>query len=357
MPTNRFDLVFKQESSDMRGTTPFEPTCDRLIGAGSSSQCVYDLIRRVSDLDAFILITGESGTGKELVARAIHNLSHRSEGPFVAVSCGAIPETLLEAELFGNERGAYTGSVGSREGYFEQAGKGTLFLDEIGELSLNAQVKLLRVLQQREFCKLGSSRVIPMKACVLFATHRNLAQMVAEGKFRSDLYFRVNVMQIKVPTLRQRPEDIPLLANHFLEKYVLEYRKTVESIHPSALSRLLNYDWPGNIRELENAIARAVIVTQGNCIAVQDLPDTLQPEEDVICIDQPIETTNSFEEQIRDHKIKLANRALMECNGNKTLAARSMRISRAYLHRLLRGGGDDTVQAASDEFKVASASA
>ena len=265
----------KRELSEMRGMARCEPACDRLIGAGPLSQGVYDLIRRVSNLDAFVLITGESGTGKELVARAIHNLSHRSAAPFVAVSCGAIPETLLEAELFGHEKGAYTGTFGSREGYFEQAGKGTLFLDEIGELSLHAQVKLLRVLQQKEFSKLGSSRLIPMKARVLFATHRNLAQMVDEGKFRSDLYFRVNVMQIQVPSLRQRPEDIQLLANHFLEKYTREYRKEVDQIHPTAMARLMEYDWPGNIRELENAIARAVIVTQGNCILPHGSPGSL----------------------------------------------------------------------------------
>jgi DNA-binding NtrC family response regulator len=310
----------KRELSTMRGIARSEPACDQLIGAG---------------------------------ARAIHNLSRRSAAPFVAVSCGAIPETLLEAELFGHEKGAYTGTIGSREGYFEQAGKGTLFLDEIGELSLHAQVKLLRVLQQREFSKLGSSRLIPMKARVLFATHRNLAQMVDEGKFRSDLYFRVNVMQIKVPALRQRPEEIPLLANHFLEKYASEYGKAVDHIHSSALSRLMEYDWPGNIRELENAIARGVIVTQGRCIVPQDLPESLRLEEDVVCIEQPIAAMNSFEDQMREYKIKLANRAILECNGNKTLAARSLQISRAYLHRLLRGGVDDGGRGAPDEFNIA----
>src|SRR5579863_6346640 len=161
----------KRKLSNMREPAPFEPACDQMVGSSSLSQGVYDLVRRVANLDAFILIAGESGTGKELVARAIHNLSARSMAPFVAVSCGAIPETLLEAELFGYEKGAYTGTVGSREGYFEQAGRGTLFLDEIGELSLNAQVRLLRVLQEKEFSKLGSSKVIPMKARVLFATH------------------------------------------------------------------------------------------------------------------------------------------------------------------------------------------
>lgn len=343
----------KREVSTIRGTSRLEPSCDQLVGSGPLSQAVYDLIRRVSDLDAFILITGESGTGKELVARAIHNLSHRSAAPFVAVSCGAIPETLLEAELFGHEKGAYTGSTGSREGYFEQAGRGTLFLDEIGELSHHAQVKLLRVLQQREFSKLGSTRLIPLKARILFATHRNLSQLVDEGKFRSDLYFRVNVMEIQVPSLRQRPEDIPLLVNHFLEKYSSEYRKPVDQVHPNAMSRLMEYDWPGNIRELENAIARAVIVSQDNCIMLRDLPDTMRPEEDVVCIENPIPAMSSFEAQMREYKIKLANRAITECNGNKTLAARSLQISRAYLHRLLRGGPDEDARVVPDHFNVA----
>lgn len=346
-------VCLRRELNNMRAMTPLQPSCDQLVGQGALSQGVYDLIRRVADLDAFVLISGESGTGKELVARAIHNLSCRSGEPFVAVSCGAIPETLLEAELFGHEKGAYTGTVGSREGYFQQAGKGTLFLDEIGELSLNAQVKLLRVLQEREFSKLGSSRSIPLRARILFATHRDLGQMVADGRFRSDLYFRVNVMQIKVPALRQRPEEIPLLANHFRQKYAEDYQKPVARIHSSAMLQLMDYDWPGNIRELENAIARAVIVAEGDCILPQDLPDTLQSEQDVICIDNLAAGTNSFEEQLREYKVKLANRAILECNGNKTLAARSLRISRAYLHRLLRGGTDDGGHVPPDKFDVA----
>ena len=339
------------EISQVREGPRFEPSCDRLIGAASVSQGVYELIRRVADLNAFILITGESGTGKELVARAIHNLSCRSTAPFVAVSCGAIPETLLEAELFGHEKGAYTGTNGSREGYLEQAGRGTLFLDEIGELSPNAQVKLLRVLQQREFSKLGGTRLIPMKARVLFATHRDLAQLVEEGKFRRDLYFRVNVMQIKVPALRQRSEDIPLLVNHFLEKFSTEYRRPVDRIHPNAMSRLMEYDWPGNVRELENAIARAVIVAQGTTVLAQDLPEALRPDDDIVCIEAPVPTMNSFEAQLREYKIKIASRAISECDGNKTLAARSLQISRAYLHRLVRDGADDG--RVSEQFNVA----
>jgi DNA-binding NtrC family response regulator len=337
----------KQELSKMRSIRS-APECDQLIGKGAVSQGVYSLIRRVAPLDAFVLITGESGTGKELVARAIHNLSDRSAAPFVAVSCGAIPETLLEAELFGHEKGAYTGTVGARDGYLEQAGKGTIFLDEIGELSKAAQVKLLRVLQEKEFTKLGSTRAIPLKARVLFATHRNLARMVDEGAFRADLYFRVNLIQIKVPALRDRVEEIPQLAQHFLEKYSTEYEKRVDRIHPDAMSVLESYDWPGNIRELENVIARAIILTEANYIRPQDLHERLRPKEGVMCLEQP-PGPDSFESKLRDHKIRLAHRALAECNGNKTLAARKLGISRAYLHRLLREGPDFNDHEASDE--------
>ena len=310
--------------------------CDRLIGSSGRSQVVYDLIRRVANLNAFVLITGESGTGKELVARAIHNLSNRAKLPFVAFSCGAIPETLVEAELFGHEKGAFTGTSGVRQGYLEQAGEGTILLDEIGELSLQTQVKLLRVLQQKEFSRLGSSKPIPLRARVLFATHRDLGQMVEEGQFRRDLYFRVNVLRIDVPALRDRTEDIPLLAYHFVHQYAAEYDKPVRDILPSALAMLVEYDWPGNVRELENMIQGAVILAEGESIGPHDLPDALKPPQLA-----PDPVGDSFEDQIRVYKLQLVNKALRSCNGNKTLAARSLNISRAYLHRLLRATPED----------------
>src|ERR1700744_2843527 len=186
--------------------------CDQMIGCSSPMQQVYDLVHRVASLNASVLIVGESGTGKELIAQAIHNLGSRSDRPFVAVSCGAIPETLIESELFGHEKGAFTGTVGAREGFFEQAGEGTLFLDEIGDLSMFTQVKLLRVLQQMEFSRLGSSKLVPLRARLIFATHQDLAKLVAEGKFRQDLFYRINVMRIEAPPLQDRPEDIPLIA-------------------------------------------------------------------------------------------------------------------------------------------------
>jgi len=332
--------ILKKELEKTKEKLRATSTCDALIGASARSQVVYDLIRRVANLDAFVLITGESGTGKELVARAIHNLSHRAKEPFVAVSCGAIPDTLIEAELFGHEKGAFTGTNGAREGHMEQAGEGTLLLDEIGELSLQTQVKLLRVLQQREFSRLGSNKLIPLKARVVFATHRNLAQMVEEGTFRRDLYYRVNVMRINIPPLRDRTEDIPMLAEHFVQHYAAVFGKPVREIRPNAMALLFEYDWQGNIRELENAIQRAVILATSDSIGPDDLPEALQ-QTDLMGISDDL-IPGSFEDQLRDYKVKLANKAIRECNGNKTLAARSLSISRAYLHRLIRMAPEDS---------------
>jgi DNA-binding NtrC family response regulator len=319
-------------SQQLRSTAAYG--CDQLIGSSARLRHVYDLIQRVTGLNAHVLITGETGTGKELIARAIHNLSERQTCPFVAVSCGAIPETLIEAELFGYEKGAFTGAVGCRKGYLEQAGQGTLFLDEIGELSPHTQVKLLRVLQERQFSRLGTSAVIPLQARVLFATHRNLAKMVEEGSFRLDLYYRVNVMGIKAPSLRDHSEDIPTLAQHFLEKYSGLYRKPMTGISPGAMALLVDYVWPGNVRELENVIQKAIILTDDHTIAPEHLPEDLQQLGLLgLCDSLP---ATSFEDQLRDYKVKLAQKAVAECNGNKTLAARSLHISRTYLHRLIK---------------------
>jgi DNA-binding NtrC family response regulator len=321
--------------------------CDQMIGCSSPMQQVYDLVRRVASLNASVLIVGESGTGKELIAQAIHNLGSRSDRPFVAVSCGAIPETLIESELFGHEKGAFTGTVGLREGYLEQAADGTLFLDEIAELSLSTQVKLLRVLQQREFSRLGSNRLLPLRARVIFATHQDLGEMVGQGKFRQDLYYRINVMRIDAPSLQEHVEDIPSIAMHFLRQYSETYGKPMEYIEPAAMAVLQSYSWPGNVRELENTIQRAIIVACDPCIRVEDLPRNIQEENVVNITDH--HPASSFERQIRDFKVKLAAAAVRDNNGNKTLAARSLNISRAYLHRLIRlaegnlAGGQDLI--------------
>jgi DNA-binding NtrC family response regulator len=315
-------------------------TCDRIIGSSPQMQRVYQLVRRVTNLNAAVLVTGESGTGKELIARAIHNLGARANKPFVAVSCGAIPETLIEAELFGHEKGAFTGTVGAREGYFEQAADGTLFLDEIGDLSLLTQVKLLRVLQQLEFSRLGSTKLIPLRARLIFATHQDLAKLVAEGKFRQDLYYRINVMRIESPALQERPEDIPPIARHFLRQYAQTFQKPMDAIEPEAMEMLQNYSWPGNVRELENVMQRAIILAPGKTVRAEDLSLQLAEEDeqsydDVVNIGD-YQHAGSFKRQLQDYKIKLAVNAVRENNGNRTLAARRLRISRAYLHRLIR---------------------
>ena len=330
----RLHRTLELAREQLRGLT----SCDQLIGSCGRMRMVYDLIRRVANLNTFVLIQGESGTGKELVARAVHNLG-REKAPFVAVSCGAIPETLIEAELFGHEKGAFTGAAGVREGYLEKAAGGTLFLDEIGELSLQTQVKLLRVLQERQFSRLGSSKLIPLEARVLFATHRDLEAMVDEGKFRQDLYFRINVLKIEAPPLRERAEDIPALASHFLEIHSRACGRPEPSISPSALDLLGAYHWPGNVRELENVMHRTAILAEGNTIYPEDLPESLRPLDHSLAAEEAASDA-SFEEQLRVYKHKLVSKAISESNGNKTLAARKLSITRAYLHRLLRVGGE-----------------
>jgi len=321
--------------------------CDKMIGDSPAMQTVYDLVRRVTGLNASVLVTGESGTGKELIASAIHNLGSRADKPFVAVSCGAIPETLIESELFGHEKGAYTGTVGSREGFLEQAADGTLFLDEIGELSQSVQVKLLRVLQQREFCRLGSSKLLPLRARLIFATHRDLGEMVAQGKFRQDLFYRINVIRIDAPPLQDRSEDIPALAAHFLRSYSEQYEKPMSGIEPRAMSLLQQYAWPGNVRELENVIQRAIIMAHGEVVRAEDLPRNVQ-EQGVVNIND-FHPASTFDLLLRDYKVKLAVDAVRENHGNKTLAARSLSISRAYLHRLIRLGDPNSPDAVSDQ--------
>jgi DNA-binding NtrC family response regulator len=326
--------TLKRELKSVQQQVEVQTSCHGLMGSSPQMQCVYDLVHRVANINASVLVTGESGTGKELIANGIHNLGIRAGRPFVAVSCGAIPESLIEAELFGHEKGAFTGTVGARVGYLEQAGEGTLFLDEIGELSLSTQVKLLRVLQQREFSRLGSNRLIPLRARLIFATHQNLAERVAQGTFRQDLYYRINVIRIDAPPLQEHLEDIPQIATHFLQQYSEMYQKPMAEIEPRAMAALQAYAWPGNVRELENVIQRAIIVSRGEILMTEDLPCNIQ-EQNVVSIED-VQPSGSFERQLRGYKIKLAITALRECNGNKTLAARSLNISRAYLHRLIR---------------------
>jgi len=246
-----------------------------LIGKSPKILKVFEMIKTVAPTKSTVLIRGESGTGKELIARAIHELSPRHNGPFIAVACGAMPETLLEAELFGYEKGAFTGATSQYKGRIEMADKGTLFLDEIGDISLKTQVDLLRVIQEREFRRLGGKETMKVDIRIIAATNKNLEEMIAKSEFREDLYYRLNVITLWVPPLRERKEDIPLLVEHFLTKYNLENRRNVERISPEVMRILIDYPWPGNVRELENTIEHSVVVAKGNEISIDDLPPNL----------------------------------------------------------------------------------
>jgi DNA-binding NtrC family response regulator len=245
---------------------------DEIIGKSGAMQEVFELITRIAPTDSTVLITGESGTGKELIAQAIHGNSTRCYMPFIAVSCGALPDSLLESELFGYEKGAFTGADHTKKGRFEMADNGTIFLDEIGDISLKTQVDLLRVLQQKEFRRLGGEEVIKVDVRILAATNRDIQKAIRENRFREDLFYRLNVISIHVPPLRDRKEDIPLLVETFIRRYCLEMNKEEVKIAPTALKLLLDYDWPGNVRELENVIERALVIGQGKEIAADDLP-------------------------------------------------------------------------------------
>jgi two-component system response regulator HydG len=245
-------------------------------GTSRRFQEIFQLLELVSPTEATVLLLGETGTGKELVARDIHRNSPRQAEPFVVVNCAALPETLLESELFGHERGAFTGAASRKDGRFVMAHRGSLFLDEIGELSLTTQAKILRVLQSREFEPLGSTRTLKVDVRIIAATNRNLAAMVHEGRFRDDLYYRLNVFPIELPALRERLDDLEVLAQRFLKIYAGKNRREVRSLAPEVLETFRRYSWPGNIRELENVIERGVIVCRGETLELQDLPETLR---------------------------------------------------------------------------------
>jgi len=247
-----------------------------IIGNSSAMVQVFEMVETVAPTGSTVLVTGESGTGKELIARAIHVRSSRSERPFVAVNCGALPETLLDSELFGHVRGSFTGADSNRKGLIEVADKGTIFLDEIGEMSPMLQVKVLRVLQERKFRRVGGTDEVEADIRIIAATNRDLAKMVADGTFREDLYYRINVIPVRLPALRERAEDIPLLAEHFVSKFAAQMKKNVTGISGAALSRLTSHGWPGNVRELENAMERAVALERTPSILPESLPESVQ---------------------------------------------------------------------------------
>jgi two-component system, NtrC family, response regulator AtoC len=306
---------------------------ENLIGESTAMHEIFDTIRQVAPSRATVLLVGESGTGKELIAHAVHNLSSRNKTRFIAFNCAAFAPQLIESELFGHERGAFTGAVERRIGRFEQAAGGTLFLDEIGEIDSNIQVKLLRALDPGVFERVGGSQSIRADVRLIAATNRDLASLVREGKFREDLYYRLNVVQIRVPPLRERKEDIPLLANTFLKEICERDGKAFRPLSPEAMETLLRYDWPGNVRELKGAIDSGVTLATGKQITIRDLPLTVRGASAGLA---PREGGSQDLVNIHDNETRLIMRALDESGGNRTEAAKKLGISRRTLHRRLK---------------------
>jgi transcriptional regulator with GAF, ATPase, and Fis domain len=302
-----------------------------MVGESSRMRAVYEFIRRVAGTDSTVLIQGESGTGKELVARAIHASSLRADGPFVAINCAAITETLLESELFGHEKGAFTGATSQKKGKLEMANGGTLFLDEISEFAPALQAKLLRVLQEREFERVGGTRPLKVDIRVIAATNRALLQAVEAGTFRRDLYYRLNVVAVTVPPLRERVEDIPLLADHFAVKASRKCRVRPKPISPEARASLTSYDWPGNVRELEHAMERAIVLGAAESI----LPDDL-PEEILEANPAPPALSPKYQSVIKEQKRQLIQKTLQQCDGNYVQAAKMLGLHPNSLLRLIR---------------------
>jgi two-component system response regulator AtoC len=323
----------EQENVQLRQQVDKRFGLENLIGESRAMHEIFDTIRQVAPSRATVLIVGESGTGKELIAHAIHNLSNRNKTRFVAFNCAAFAPQLIESELFGHERGAFTGAAERRVGRFEQAAGGTLFLDEIGEIDSNIQVKLLRALDPGVFERVGGNQSIRADVRLIAATNRNLASLVREGKFREDLYYRLNVIQIRVPPLRERKEEIPLLANAFLKEICERDGKAFRPLSPEAMEALLRYDWPGNVRELKGAIDSGVTLATGNQITVRDLPLTVRGASGVFA---PREVGNQNLVNIHDNEVRLIMRALDESGGNRTEAAKKLGISRRTLHRRLK---------------------
>jgi DNA-binding NtrC family response regulator len=314
--------------TEVRGRYRFE----NLIGRSDKMQKVFDIVARVSDLPANVLILGESGTGKEMIARAIHVHGPRAQGPFIPLNCAAIPETLLESELFGYVRGAFTDAKRDRQGLFQEASGGVLFLDEISEVPAALQAKLLRILEDKEVRPLGSNKTVKVDVQLLSASNCDLAQLVQDGAFRQDLYYRLNVIRIELPPLRDRPEDIPLLADHFLEKFAKTTKRAVSGIHKDALGALMRYHWPGNVRELEHVIERAVLLGNQSIIGLEDLPPCC------VSVDSPSAPLNAAAAKaytLRELEREYIRRVLEDAKGNKTEAAKILGVDRTTLYRKL----------------------
>lgn len=321
--------ALKAEVNYLRAAMSRLDKADGLLGQSPGMRAVQQLIQQVAETRGTVLITGDSGTGKEVVARQIHLQSTVTKGQFVAINCGALPENLLESELFGHKKGAFTGALADKPGLFAVANEGTLFLDEIGEMPKSLQVKLLRALQEREVVPVGDTRPLKVNLRVVAATNRDLAADVAAGLFRQDLYYRINVVEVRMPPLRERPEDIPLLVRHFIEKYTRELGKPMRSLSNEACRRLVQYPWPGNVRELENIIERAIILSKNiDYIDIEDLPATLQKSE---VEEVTLKLDDALRQFSRSHILGVLGTAL----GDKKEAARILGMSLSSLYRKL----------------------
>lgn len=309
---------------------------ENIIGTSEPMQALFDTIRQVSPTQANVLIQGASGTGKELVARAIHRLSTRSDGPFVAVHCAALSATLLESELFGHEKGAFTGAIAQSKGRFELANGGTLFLDEISEIDLSIQVKLLRVLETRTFERVGGEKTLSTDIRVVAATNRNLKEYVEAGKFREDLYYRLNIVDIRLPPLSERKSDIPLLCAHFIKDFSQKNNREITGIEPAAMALLQAYPWPGNVRELRNIIERMIVLSHGSLLTVMDVPANIR--DDAQKAAEAAGEPNRTESLAQTEKRKILS-ALEAAGGNRSRAAVALGISRRTLHRKLAAWG------------------
>jgi DNA-binding NtrC family response regulator len=323
-------LVIKRENRELRMQLERVKDSKTIIGKTPQLKAVFDLVKTVANTNATVLIHGESGTGKELVASAVHNSSDRKNRPFVKVACAALAESLLESELFGHEKGSFTGAIAQKKGRFEIADRGTIFLDEIGDISAAVQVKLLRVLQEREFERVGGTKPVKTDVRIIAATNRDLTKDVHDGRFREDLFYRLNVININMPSLRERKDDIPLLAEYFLQKYRLEINKFIDGFTDKAMKCLLDYDWPGNIRELQNVVERAVVLVKGNTIDVQNLPENVGRDRSHIRVTgyEPLSTLKQAKQTFEKQYLE---KALKYNNGNISRTADMIKLARKNL--------------------------
>ena len=307
-----------------------------IIGKSKSMLKIYDLINKVARSKASVLITGSSGTGKELIAKAVHYNSPRKDQPFISINCGALTETLLETELFGHEKGAFTGAIAMKRGRFELADRGTLFLDEVGEMPQALQVKLLRVLQEMEFERVGGTRTFRVDVRILAASNRNIKEDVTNGLFREDLFYRLNVMNLELPPLRERIDDIPLLVKHFIEKYRTENNKNRIELSPEAWKALYNYSWPGNVRELENVIERELVLNSGGAIMLDDLPEELTAEEAEFDVERFIPPNMPLSTTLEKIEESLIRKALARCNNVQAHAAKRLGITKSLIQHKMK---------------------